>query len=1409
MNPKELVFYNKEGYKINTHYNGKYHETDIYFDKNSTETFKTQGIYMFEHINGSIKTYNNSELIPYRIYNSEGIYCYPSKHTELEVIDVKRTLKGSSYFTKWLYFNNNEMHKYVQPGMYITIENFDDVEPSSINFYDEIFQVIEVRSNKIMIFTPNTPNNTTINLTKTPKIKTLNVIETGYNPTLSTDPQSPFPSMNEQRFNLITGDINDDTYTTKHIFHKNKNLVKLEWDGSEITADNGNNNYTPSISDGDKLIINIKVKSNPIVIGNVLNFEPDTIDYIIVDNIPNILKKGDAISTVLDSNNTTSNDDTYFVYDIDKINNIIYLADSNGAPYNGLIQETNNIQLVLVNMTYTIEQDIVMDNQNVLSIPVTFNSIVSKYNNLLNDLNERIVLRYEYENGIDVLYIESEIIEDIFDVDIYYNDNSNPIVVTKNHKNVYPIIVEEELKEMTYIENEISTFRREFVIEKINNDFISININGKDHIEPFDTSNPNPSMHIIETLDNWKVKYEDICKSYFLQIDPSNLNTNIITFESLLPDVNAYIDFSSNVDYILKHFEYEINEIKNELIITINGVEYKEQLDPLDPLNPDPLRINKAIQRFYDNVHLELEQMGIIIDNPLLNNKLIFNSKKSEQNIILDINVGFIPKLGDKSIIKTNTYLTNNNFGGIFGNKIYNSSGNFLNEFHIGQTISISGTHNLPNDTNFLMMDTSYTIIEIEDEYLTLSYQGPFGEPDSSVEPDFKAFGDLIIKSDEFIKKPQYGLSSSGKKARLKWTWKRTQTPDFFLYDFSGEQLKPYISGFPDYNGITPLCGINGEIPLKLIHEPNTDLEEISNPQKQQTVFDYLEHTLDWTDDVSVDNILPNPIQVFIGYRSQYEMWNKAKLYLEFIEDIEDSLHPTLVSNNEINTLPTTIHPDNDISNIPSMFNDYIIFEENYLEIENPGLTIDFRHEYKIGQLVELDFKDITNDGLSDLKMKNDGKVYTIKEVYKHKLVFEENVIEECNIQLLPKKTYPQYDIDDNLYYVWRAASFHIKVMPKILSTFVVYGESEEEDVRHRIHLDNRNKDVLTAKDFYIFKEVDINEEGIDWVFLNRKRQELLEKYGDIFNYVSSYRAIIRAINYFGYNDLTFSEYFQDVNPESSKYGQIFNLEVLDILDKATKNINYHNLRYNNLRNEGYVKTNMFSLGYRVTDEFGNFVDAYSLKEVQIKLLGLKRWLHENVVPLGTKIMDINAKYRMRQEFILKHDTYYNKNFKVEEYDTGIYFDVEIFKNIIQNSQNTYDVSIEMKTKLPKDLLDIFYSYEIKTYNIEIWNNIHFNQNSYVLYDGKYYTNPNADATHLEEPTKTNVWVETNLQNIPVIQHFRDTKHELDVISITITEQLDPMFEVIVNWHSGYGTTYSYRRTYHAEVHNGPVEVIY
>ena len=157
-----------------------------------------------------------------------------------------------------------------------------------------------------------------------------------------------------------------------------------------------------------------------------------------------------------------------------------------------------------------------------------------------------------------------------------------------------------------------------------------------------------------------------------------------------------------------------------------------------------------------------------------------------------------------------------------------------------------------------------------------------------------------------------------------------------------------------------------------------------------------------------------------------------------------------------------------------------------------------------------------------------------------------------------------------------------------------------------------------------IFKTSDIIEAGVDYKLLNKKRKEMFLVYPEIYNYISSYKSLYNSINYFGYNDLKFNEYYKNINSGSTLYNQLFRVEIPDLFDMTIDNWTDDNY-FKHKNRKDYRKTNLYNLTYEITDESGNNVLLYTLEEVQFKLNELKKWLRNNILPLSTNIKDITG----------------------------------------------------------------------------------------------------------------------------------------------------------------------------------------
>jgi len=271
----------------------------------------------------------------------------------------------------------------------------------------------------------------------------------------------------------------------------------------------------------------------------------------------------------------------------------------------------------------------------------------------------------------------------------------------------------------------------------------------------------------------------------------------------------------------------------------------------------------------------------------------------------------------------------------------------------------------------------------------------------------------------------------------------------------------------------------------------------------------------------------------------------------------------------------------------------------------------DFDSTLKIPVLNKFEELEITIDSDSNEYISTDSNI-------KHSNILTDEIL-QINIAI--------NSIEENIYERTLIIRDSLDGLP--IAEILFYGETVDKDERLEINSRDLGYDI-NSDDYTIFKESDINEAIPDQSLLNSKRKEILLEGSNIMPYIGSYKALINAIKFYGYDDLVVKEYWKNVDINSSFYGKYKHSRVLDIFDS---NVNLND-ESNQLPNLSYRKTNLFGLYYRInrvkTGYFDEYdmpitedVFAYTLEEALIKLYGLKNKLKEKYLPFSSKIIDI------------------------------------------------------------------------------------------------------------------------------------------------------------------------------------------
>ena len=233
------------------------------------------------------------------------------------------------------------------------------------------------------------------------------------------------------------------------------------------------------------------------------------------------------------------------------------------------------------------------------------------------------------------------------------------------------------------------------------------------------------------------------------------------------------------------------------------------------------------------------------------------------------------------------------------------------------------------------------------------------------------------------------------------------------------------------------------------------------------------------------------------------------------------------------------------------------------------------------------------------------------------------------------------------------------------------YGEIVGEDERFDVLLKNLGR-IFTQSDSTILRNHDPDEPMPNFLEINEKRKELLVAGEEIYPYVGSYKGLINALRFFGYQDLRIKEYWlnlrynkvigtssirdnkdflDQIKASQNKDGYTQNYLISDVLDnkgngkyKLTQTYgpdksgnNVLDLTHEEIPipNNVYKKTSLFGLYYDLNKTTGSdseygypeVVDAFAFtqEEVLIKLFGLKERLKRDYLPLNARIIDITG----------------------------------------------------------------------------------------------------------------------------------------------------------------------------------------
>jgi len=1326
----KLLFFDKEGYPYNLTYNATNDEWGgkLYFDENSSDTFRTVCLYVFENV----PAYSFTDIFDLRasqLFNYSGITFVPQTYTGQTITNIQKVNSSPLFYSKWIYGDNFDRKFPVGTSVCFnditgsTNINLNNFHGSGTTYYNVLgtkkgaFLITTYTNNRDFNFVFSGGTVSSVNVFKSPDYghqglvdmnnlnyyrgKKVSVAGSSYNDgvytyddynilktkvydfTLPQNPTYVTGSTIELDFLLMTqrpelyeGDIKitytDYTPTGTIIEFYNyintnidfvstgQTIIFEKADGSPIDANDPTFTITGFIDRElvavDTVNFYLNQDINTIQTCSAITYTGLTYnDYIEVLATPYVTggtlhdKRQFQVLNVTDNKIQVREyiiPETGYTYTINKVINKkkirkLYCQQSAVLPpttFSGytVCYSTSNL--------ITLTQDIVPSGTSTYFYENTISSMRNKYRTLLDRYGLNL---YHYHYGNDN-YLVFDGLD--YNYQPYYsgataNIGSTYLPVatgftylttasTVQDSDVFYFSMYEKFKAYEKVFHyEDAKLAKNFLTEiyfDIQRDSsgygFNINLNGIDYYIPlsYNTTTSNTCINIPTTSGTTIYLTGGTSLSYVSgqEIDVVHDTYNKFTATVISYDFNsgAFVISSLVSTGIGNYCTWSINNKSNFTLNTINSFinKYYQILD------------NKGISVYsgytYSGGHtgytmfIEGQQPNIT----LYDVEVKINSYS---------HYAFIQRINNHSIVidSSELYLVNTN------NSLYNY------ELATGMIIDICGcTHTLNNK--------QFNILRITPDIIQLSYQGPFF---------YEYASNLTVSISSFLRSPR---GYYDRDVYYKFSWDPIEgntpqvSPDIFYYDYSGTQLQP--NGELTYQGQKPLWNSTTNNLVFLNTDPNTNIDRVSDPEFQQTVFDSLTYTLERLNSSVNYNYVPVPLQVFIGFNSKLEGVTQNNLILEKIENIVFSGTTSNVTGTTtlINNFTITTGDTSDMVS----YIDYIT-SDTYFNFSNLGFAT---HQH-----ISLNFSENTVTGHTIFG--NYG-TYVVTDVTNNRITVSDI--------LLP------FDSSAS----GKTYDFTIKTEPDRIATINLYGQTEIEDDRFVQHLKLLGANIDTDVQ-PIFKESDINEVGIDYTILNRKRKELLSMYPEIYNFIGSYKALINSINFFGYNDLDLYEYYRCIKPASPLYGKLQRVLIQDIFVNEIPG--WSEPEFDNVN---YLKTNLFNLTYKITDFDGNYIDMYSLAEVQIKLTKMVYWLRKHIIPLSANILDITGlAYAGTSMYVNYNAANYAKKIVVNQENTVINFDYIQTLNIDSNYLFTINFYLTSGSTMPES-----WTAKIKTFHL-------------------------------------------------------------------------------------------------------------
>jgi hypothetical protein len=768
-NHKNLVFFNKEGDSLNFSYddiNNRF-EGDILFHENSSDTYKTYGIYTLEKI-PTFEFERPSELTleKFQLFNELGFHFYGSSTQSTAVLAIEPVNNDPTFYSKWIY-------GYGLDSLY-PIGSMIAFETRFLEFQNlkRTYCVVGNKKDAIMIIS-DTDNAT---------------FDTNYYGDYSTEANYYDIRNGKPTFKIFIKGMNsigiydyiDSEYQNNISFWSEPNFYERLFIGQKLTIDGTSKNdgvvtvtddnlvdpicfeyFASALPQDTDLIIEYRSKTDALkVYEGEVSFLSDS-KVVLKSGTPIILKPGAEFRVV----GTQQNDLNFTISQIpsfEKTNAMKYYGTASQVMYNSDIYEciqayTHSISN---NITPTNRQYWILSNTLPVNQP-TSKETLSKAQVYLTTDKQYFTQTYTQSSSMTLAAAASIYKEDLkaLNVDLYYKNGvikadliypseyaqvefyagsiNNPIGKVKKTNERLIGIREQITNEFNYDFSE--NFRYNIVFTDIDSYGIKLVINKETYEEEAALIYSGPTIDMERTIDktlrSW---YErNYIRLHLLGIETelayigplSSPFYNSIIVSSYYPNVPLVIDrveVGTTANYHIEHSRVLFTGTQSMgpyLNLNINGRDYgvSASWQPYSSTASFKIAdIPGTLERWVAAHGPTLEDYGLIATS--INNLLKFDVRTTQIDFSYTLTTGKLYYPGATEIIFTDK-IKGNRGALISANLVLlpsTSTASFLDAgFSTGM---ISGL----NNTIYPYNNQEYNLVYVSDHKMNLSYQGPF-----------------------------------------------------------------------------------------------------------------------------------------------------------------------------------------------------------------------------------------------------------------------------------------------------------------------------------------------------------------------------------------------------------------------------------------------------------------------------------------------------------------------------------------------------------------------------------------------------------------------------------------------------------------------------------------------------------